>query len=241
MIAGTLALLEEPADEPLEDYHDSGRRAVDVDASHTYLDSYRVQTGRIAGRVSTETERVIVDGSHVEIERRDTEETVATPFVADVTDDGWILAERTHSTDEEHRPPWPFSQFQVVTGANVTPMGLDVPAFVERQEREGRNVSIEMTSHEREHSGDTRINWERRNLEQGKRANVGAALTVEWRGEFVRLVVYESGYTAIWEPENAAPSLVARFVHDELIPVAVPLDEDEGDEETTEQQEVTNA
>jgi len=234
MIAGTLAVLEEPAAAPLSDYHDSGQRALDVDESHTYLDEYRIQQGRVAGRVKQEAERVHINGSDIAVERTPTRATVATPFIADVDRDGWILAERTHTTGEDHLPPWPFSQFQVITGATITPMGLDVPAFVERQQDAGREVTVEMTTTEREHSGDTRIQWESQSVDAATRANVGTALTVHWGGRFVRLVAYASGYVAIWEPE-LPPATVGRFVHEEVVPVAVPLDEDE----ETEQQEVT--
>jgi len=132
MIAGTIAMLTEAADDPLEDYHDSGQRAIDVEASHTYLDGHRIQSGMVAGPVPEQTEQVTLDGSSIEVEQRDTRRLAASEFVADVDGAGWILAERTQPTDEEHRPPWPFTIFSTRLGYEIEPMGFDPTAFVER-------------------------------------------------------------------------------------------------------------
>jgi len=232
MIAGTFATLAAPADEPLEDYHDSANRTLDVDASHTYLDGHRIQSGMIAGDVTETVERVTTAGGDIDVEQRETQRTAATEWVADVDTDGWILAERTWPSDEEHKPDWPFSAFEVLTGQEIQPMAFDPAAFVERQRDEDREPVVEMTTVGSPNG--TRINWGRDPGLKGKRANTGVALATRWAGEFVRLVVYASGYTAIWEPADMAPELVGRFVHEELIPIAEPLTEGE----TTEQEEL---
>jgi len=237
MIAGTLALLEEPADDPLDNHYDSGGRAVDVEASHTYLDGYRVQTGTIAGDVTTERERVSLSGSSIEVERRPTSKKAASEFVADVTDQGWVLAERTWSTEEEHRPDWPFSDLQILTGQTIVPMALDPGEFVENQLDADRSPSVEMRTIEG--ADGTEISWTNTTGSQGTLANVGVALRTQWQGMYLRLVVYESGYVAIWEPEDMAPEALGRFVHEEIVPVAEPLEDQDEDETETEQTEVT--
>jgi hypothetical protein len=233
VIAGTLGLLRETADEPLDNHYDSGGRAVDVEASHSYLDGYRVQTGIIAGDVQTEREAVALSGSSIEVERRPTNKKAASEFVADIEHQGWILAERTWSTEEDHLPPWPFSDLQRLTGQEIVPMGLDPTEFVENQVDADRTTSVEMTTVESRDG--TQISWRRADASQGRQANVGCALTVKWNSTFVRLCIYASGYLAIWEPEDMRPQELGRFVHEEIVPVAEPLaDEDEAETEQTE-------
>lgn len=236
MIAGQLAFLAEPADDPLENYHDDGRRAVDVESAISYLDDeLTVQHGMVAGRVPKQEERVTLAGHEIETEQRDVERTVASEWVADVTGGGWILAERTHSSDREDQPRWPFSDFQTRTGRRIEPVEFAPQEFVRRQRDQDRDYTIEMAS--REFNGDdVSIEWGSGALKKDAiKSDVGVALTTLWDGHFVRLVVYGSGYLAIWEPEEMAIEAVARFVHEEVAPIAhVPEDDEETEQDTLE-------
>lgn len=58
MWAGTLAILDEPADDPLETEIERGVGGIEVEESYQYLDGERVQSGIIAGRVPNHEERV---------------------------------------------------------------------------------------------------------------------------------------------------------------------------------------
>lgn len=231
MIAGTLGMLAEPVADPLEDYSDSGGRVCEVEASHTYLDGHRIQSGQIAGTVPVHEERVDTTGGEIDVEQRTTRKTVASEWVADVQQDGWILAERTWPTEEDHRPEWPFAAVEVLCGQDIVPMAFDPAAFADSQD----DAVVEMTTIES--ANGTRINWDRDPGRSGTRANTGVALETQWGGQFVRLAMYASGYLAIWEPADWAPEKVGRFVHEEIIPVAEPAEQ--ADE--TVQQEVSEA
>lgn len=236
MIAGTFARLDEPADEPLENFHDSGYRALHVKRTQTYLeDDLTIQSGLVSGRVPTRTEKVITDGHEISIEKKKTEEKVATKWVADVSGKGWILSERTHSSDLEHEPPWPFNDLEVRTGREIYPLRLKPWRFVRNQRDAGRQVDVEFVG--REHaSNDVSIEWGKGATgASAEKADIGAAMTVHWRGKFVRLVLYSSGYLAIWEP-NMVPSLLGRFIHEEIIPVSYVGDDET--EEVVKQQEL---
>ena len=236
MIAGTLGFLSQTVDGPLENHYESGYRGVDLDTSLQYLDNHRVQQGVVAGRVTQQSEHVHVGSGHIDVETDKREEIVASEFLADVEEGGWILSERTWTTDEEHLPDWPFSLFSTRLGVEIEPMGLDVSQFVKNQQDAGRDLSVEMATQEGAHSDNVEIQWGKRvSQQEAIQSNVGTALTVNWNGTFVRLVVYDSGYIAVWEPGDLSP-VIGRFVHEEIVPVAVPL----GDvEEDSEQQEVT--
>lgn len=237
---GALGFLADTADRPLEDRHEKGYRAIEVDGSYEYLDGHRVQTGKVADRVPTMKEQVYLDGSTIEVEQETGSKLVASEWLADVQADGWILAERTYSSDEDYLPDWPFSYFGRTIGTEIRPMGIDVSAFVERQEEHGRSYEVEMTTTESMSDG-VRVDWGRSASKQAAtRANVGVALTTHWKSDFVRLVCYSSGYLAIWEPEQWSTEMVGRFVHEEIVPVAVELeDEEAADESETEQTEVS--
>jgi hypothetical protein len=239
MIAGALAKLSEPVDEPIDNYHDSGQRAVDVDSSIQYLDGHRVQNGTVAGPVKQEEEIVDVTGHTIEVERRQRENIVASEWLADVEADGWIMADRTYTTEEDHRPPFPFSLFETRLGVEIQPMYFDVEAFVKRQREHDRSMAVEMASIEGSESEDVRIDWGKSvSVDQALQSNVGTAMQIHWRDRFIRLVIYESGYTALWSEEDVTP-VVGRFVHEELAPIAVTEAELEEDDHT--QAEVTGS
>jgi len=86
----------------------------------------------------------------------------------------------------------------------------------------------------REFNGDDiSIQWGQGAMQKDAiKSDVGVALTTLWNGEFVRLVVYGSGYFAVWEPEEMAIEQFARFVDEEIVPIARVLEDDEAEDET---------
>jgi hypothetical protein len=230
MIAGQIGMLSETVDEPIDNYHDSGQRAIDVDRSIQYLDGHRLQSGMVAGRVRQHNEFVDVDSHSIERGREKREELVASEWLADVQQDGWIMADRTYTTEDDRLPPFPFSLFETRLGVEIQPMYFDVHQFVERQRDHERGMSVEMASIEGSESDDVRIDWGKSvSKDQALQSNVGTAMRVHWDDRFIRLVLYESGYTAIWS-EKEPTAVVGRFIHEELAPVAVTEAELEEDE-----------
>lgn len=242
MIAGQFGLLSEPADEHLKHYHDqTGRRALEVEDTQTYLDDdeLAIQCGQVAGDVTKQEERVTLDGHEIETETRDVSRRVASEWVADVDGEGWILAERTHSSDLEHEPPWPFNDFETYVGREIAPMYLKPWEFVRRQRDAGREYSIEMATKEY-NSDDVKIDWGKDATKSvAENADVGVALTTFWNGVHVRLVIYASGYLAIWEPAEMNPKLLGKFITEEIVPI-VHYGEDALEEETDEQATLEN-
>ncbi|PCR89343.1 hypothetical protein [Natrinema ejinorense] len=235
MIDGTLAFLQETADEPLANYHDT-HRALHVESAVSYLDDeLTVQRGQVAGRVPKEEEIVGMDGHEIEVERETRKRTVASDWIADVQDGGWVVSERTHTppkNDEHLEVDWPFTEFVKRTGFGIDPVGFSPAEFVRQQRDAGRDYTIEMASREY-NMDDVSIEWGKGALKKdGVKSNVGVALTTHWRDMFVRLVVYGSGYFAIWEPEGMTVEEFARFVDEEIVPVAYVLEDEESEEET---------
>ncbi|MFC6766048.1 hypothetical protein [Natrinema soli] len=238
MIDGKLAFLTETVDNPLENYHDT-HRSLHVESAVSYLnDELTVQRGQVAGRVPKEEEIVNRDGHEIEVERETRTRTVASDWIADVTGGGWIVAERTHSArdqDDHLKVDWPFTEFVKRTGVEIDRVGLSPAEFVRNQRDADRDYTIEMAS--REFNGDDiSIQWGQGAMQKDAiKSDVGVALTTLWNGEFVRLVVYGSGYFSIWEPEEMAIEQFARFVDEEIVPVAYVLEDDQEEDEAEQQ------
>jgi hypothetical protein len=231
MISGQLALLAEPAADPLENHHDQTGRALEVEETQAYLDELTIQSGLVAGEVPQEEERVLLDGHEIETETRKVTRKVASEWVADVDGEGWILAERTHTSDLEHEPDWPFNEFSRFAGPEIAPVRLKPWEFVRNQRDADREWTVEMATHE-SNLDDVTIEWGHGALKsKAVNADVGVALTTHWQGEFVRLVIYSSGYLAIWEPEEMKSELLGRFIHEEIVPIATFDDEAKVEEE----------
>lgn len=230
MIAGQLALLNDPADEQLANYHDQTGRALEVEETQTYLnDDLTIQSGMIAGEVPKQDERVILDGHEITVEKRDVKRRVPSKWIADVDGKGWILAERTHSSDLEHEPDWPFNDFATRTGREISPVRFKPWEFVRHQRDEGRSWTVEMASRE-QNLDDVSINWGTAQKHDAINADVGVALTTHWRDMFVEVCLYGSGYLAIWDPPEMKPELLGRFIDEEIIPISYFGDEAEIDE-----------
>ena len=233
MIAGTLAVLDEPADEPLANHHDSGFRAVHVKETQKTFEDSVVQRGEIAGRVPDTRKEIALAGHRIETDTTDTTRKEATTWVADVAGAGWICAESTFPTDEEFKPAWPYSAFETRTGREIRKVKVDPGAFVQAQEDAGRDTKVEYVGRT-EGEDSTSIEWGKGATQsRATSADVGVALTTFWDGEFVRVIVYASGYIAVWEPEEWPASAFARFVTEEVLPAAyISEDHEESDQAT---------
>ncbi|WP_226041538.1 hypothetical protein [Natrinema sp. DC36] len=236
MISGQLALLAEPAAEPLENHHDQTGRALEVEETQAYLDGLTIQSGLVAGEVPQEEERVLIDGHEIETETRKVKRKVASEWVADVDGEGWILAEQTHTSDLEADPDWPFNEFSRFAGPEIAPVRLKPWEFIRNQRDADRTWNVEMVTQE-SNLDDVTIEWGHGALKsKATDADVGVAGTIFWNDIYIRLVIYASGYLAIWEPAEMKPELLGRFIHEEIVPVATFNDEAEVEEdESTDQ------
>lgn len=230
MQAGTIAILpEETAAERLKSFQ-NGLRALDVQKTLAYLDEARVQQGRVMDMVETQDEHVFVDGEAIEVEREDAEERVWTDWIADVTDAGFVAAERTTGSD----PTFPFDIFRARTGVVVEPAYVNVPAFADAQDdldvwlvgrKELDEDGLERQAVNMDYNDPTAA-------QLATDANVGLGFRTAWNSTMVRGVLYASGYLALYD-NGVGPIQFARFVREEVIPHAyVPGPEDEPEQAT---------
>ncbi|MFB1066463.1 hypothetical protein [Natrinema sp. H-ect4] len=202
----------------------------EVEETQTFLDDLVIQSGLVAGEVPKEEELVLTDEHEIETESRTVSKTVASEWVADVDGRGWVLADRTHTSDLEHEPDWPFNEFSKLAGREIAPVRLKPWEFVRNQRDAGRTWTVEMTTHE-SNLDDTTIEWGNGALRsKAVNSDVGVALTTFWNNIHVRLVIYSSGYIAIWEPAEMKPEMLGRFLHEEIVPIATFDDEAEVEE-----------
>lgn len=222
MIAGSLALLEHPASEPLESYSSGGFSTLDVRQTQTYLDDATVQHGRAAATVEGEQEEIHVAGGEIDVESAPVNKKVWTEWVADVTDAGFVVAERTAGSE----PPFPFGLIESRTGSLVTPARIDVGQFVAAQRDADRDYEIWMAGRKTEIEDDDApddvdIHYGSGALSKDAiQAEIGTGFRVHWHGSWVRGVLYASGYVAIYDPESWRTPQFARFVREEILPVA---------------------
>lgn len=232
MIAGTLALLREPADAPLADYHDGGYSALDVESTQEYLDGRRVQEGMAASQVETRLQKVHLDGSDIETSREQVLQTVATNWVADVTTETpWVVAESTTPGPE---PPFPFDLISARTGTIAEPVELDPAQFVANQLDAGNDLQTEMLAHESANEKNTTMDYgQPPGAKRAARdANIGVGFKTPWRSTVVRGIIYGSGYLAVYAPSSWGSAQFARFVDEEIVPIASVPEADEDAQQT---------
>lgn len=101
MHAGTLGVLSEPADDPLESWarNDGRPPALDVRQTQDTFDGHPVQTGRAAARVEVSQRDVLIDGASVTTSSVDTVETAYAEWLAEVTRSGVVLASSVAADD----------------------------------------------------------------------------------------------------------------------------------------------
>lgn len=225
MIAGTIALLEDTTDDPLESTS-SGFSTIDVRETLTYLDDATVQHGRACAHVEAQHEEVSVNGTEIETETVTGREDAYTEWVADVTDAGFVVTERTAGSE----PMFPFDLFEVATGCRLSEARLDTSAFVTAQ-REGENAPDVWFSGSKAETEDD-LDPDDVDMAYGRDANqaggnVGTGFRTSWNGRRVKGIMYSSGYIAVYSDWVTADAF-AQFVREEVLPHAETPDGEGG-------------
>lgn len=243
MIAGDLALLDETTDETLDSYYRrSPPRALDVDATQAELTEDRhVQSGTAVSTVdATETDVVFQadaegDTVGVEVERVDASETVASDWIADVSDSGLLAAASTVDTGD--LLPFPYDVLAERTGRDVRLLQIDVEAlYADWHSRDDlADVWLKGVSEDGsdDDEGGTRIDYHDHADADDEPADLGVGFRVRWGGTIARGVAYASGYVAVYNA--ATPGEFVSFVEDEILPhtgAEAPEDEEAGRQET---------
>jgi len=215
MIAGTIALLEGTADDELES-KSSGFSTLDVRETLTYLDHSTVQHGRACAHVDTQHEEVFVDGTTIETETVSHPEEAYTEWVADVTDAGFIVTERTAGSDSA----FPFDLFEVATGCRLSEARLDPGAFITAQ-REAENAPDVWFSGSKAETEDD-LDPDDVDMAYGRDANqaggnVGVGFRTSWNGRRIKGIMYASGYLAVYS-DWVDTTAFAQFVREEVLP-----------------------
>lgn len=226
MIAGTLGILEDTVTARLKSKNGGGFTTLDVQGRDEYLDGAAVQYGRACSTVESTQEEIHVLDGEIEVESVGTKERVWTEWVADVTDAGFVVAERTHSEN----PMFPFDLFRAATGETVDPARIDPGAFVRQQDDVDLWFSGSKAETPDTEPNDVDMGYGRDANQAG--GNVGVGFETGWNGTTVRGVMYASGYVAVYN-DTWGPMQFARFVRDAILPVAHVPDTEEGTEQDT--------
>lgn len=218
MIAGTILVLDEPADEPLEPFFRDGHRlpALDVGQTQDTFDDRPIQSGEAAATIVKERDVPTVgsyassDGKTLMTERREINEKMHIDWVADVTGTGLILASSVEGID--------FGDFPLDLIYNIT-QREPKPRFVDI---EGLHIAwdeddvLDSTWLNAAEGGDgTRIDYHE-DASAENRANIGLGFQRFWSGSIMRGVVYESGYIALYS--CSVPTNAIQFVTEEILP-----------------------
>jgi hypothetical protein len=234
MIAGTILMLAEPADEPLESWFRGGGAlpALDVNLTQDSLDGRPVQSGEAATTIVTERDEPTVasdfDGNSHSIvkERAEVSEKMHIDWVADVTGTGLFLASSVEGTEISD---FPVDLIYNVTGHEPKPREVDV---------EGLHIAWDEADaldntwlNAADGGNGTRIDYHE-DASEDLRATIGLGFKRLWSGTLMEGVVYESGYIALYT--CSVPSDAVRFIEEEILPHAYV---DEGDVGRTEEGE----
>lgn len=235
MIGGTLAVFDEPLDEPLETDIRGRRNGIDVDDTQQELGGGEgpIQSGLAAGTVDGREQTVMfpttADGepAGIVVESEPTRDMVATEWVADPTGSGAIVAT---STVEQDPIAFPWDVFTARVGPSVDPVRINTDALVSRWHGDEIGADLEDVWLQGDHDGDgTQINYHDSADADGG-TGLGVGFKVAWDGALERGVAYESGYVAIYTLEN--PATFMRFLRDEILPVCgIPVDTDQDSED----------
>ena len=217
MLAGTLGVLETPADEQLESYFASGGEipALDVEQTQTSFDDRPIQSGKVAGYVDETVQDISVgvtaDGEPVaiDVEERPERTRTVTEWVADVTASGIIMAESVAGDDVA---AFPFDLFWNVTGSKVTRPWIDVEGLHRQWSREDVLGDVWMVGKD---PGDGAQMSYHDAADESDSPTFGLGFERPWNGTVMRGVAYESGYIAVYNTNH--PSLFIRFIDEELM------------------------
>lgn len=234
MIAGTLAQLDEPADDILESALTTGTPgklpALYVEESQTLLEGEQViQGGSAAGRVKDTRSEIAIptdqDGNPttIDVDREDTKRQMATDWVADVRKTGIIAAE---STGDEEPYPFPFDLVAAQTNRSVQLLQFDIAEMYSAWKRDDALLEVWMRGAE---FGDgTTIEYHQ---EAGNDTpNVGLGFSATHGGVVLSGVIYKSGYLALHN--SGSPVQFIQFVEERILPYALSADDEESDQST---------
>lgn len=228
MIAGTLAVLDEPADEPLSEYiHDRGFPALAVGRTQQALDGAQVQTATAAARVNDTATDVFTGRTHdtndvyVDADTHDTTTAVTTELVCDATNTGIVLAESVYGDDDT---AFPFDVVWNVAERKPVRQRVAVSDLHAAWSRDDVLGDVWMTGAD---SGDgARIAYHDR-ADDADVPTIGLGFERPWDGTAVKGVVFASGYIALYSASSA--SRAVRFIADELLPYCSDDEEGGGD------------
>jgi len=217
MIAGTLFILNNPVDEPLETHFQHGRLpALQVKDTQETFGNTTVQAGEAAASITKEVtvpEVATVSGEDrktliTEQERQ--AERMHIDWVADVTDSGLLLASSVEGTDFDE---FPVDLFLSRTGEQPIPQYIDVEALHIDWDDADELDSAWLNAAE---TGDGSSIDYNQNARTDQPASIGLGFERFWNGSVMRGVIYQSGYVALYS--CSIPSRAVQFVAEEILP-----------------------
>ncbi|PSP80151.1 hypothetical protein BRC81_02880 [Halobacteriales archaeon QS_1_68_20] len=232
MIAGTLALLESPAEDPLETWSNDGSPpALDVRDTQQNLDGGSVvQHGVAAGRVTrTRVDVDVAPNGTILTTSDEVPQEVTSEWVADVTGSGLVVAESVYGSGEF---AFPFDVIASQTNERPEQLAIDVESLGRSWEADEEDGLLDTWMVGRDDGEGARISYHQdAHPTDAREATIGLGFERDWRGTVARGVVYRSGYVAIWRDWTHA--VFCRFVEQELLPFAFVPEDDEEAEQTT--------
>lgn len=221
MLAGTIGVLDAPADEPLSDTteNDQSLPALAVSATQSDLDGEGIaQECTAAARVEKEREEPVVYDGGITTSREPHSVEVVSDLVTDVTGTGVVVAERLKGGD----PPFPFTLVSAQTGRNIQRHHVDVEGFVRSFDADDILDTWLVGSEDDDGEGVTMDYNDRADPEKAPDATVGFGFTLSWNETIASGVLYASGYVAIHTSWTAA--VFCKFVADRILPHAYTVD-----------------
>lgn len=231
MIAGTLARLSNPIDEPLESWFSGNTLpGLHVEKTQDSFDDRPIQSGSVATRVDRDKTRVSVgetaDGEPEALLTEKTEETVTlhTEWVADVTGTGLIVPE---SSDGDGQLDFPFDVFWNVADRDIERLTVEVFELHRAWDAEDALGDVWMAGSNQ--ADGTSINY-RDSVDDDVEPTIGLGFVRPWEGYAFKGVIYESGYVAIYNTNSATQFI--RFVDEEILPYVRQAENDEEEQAT---------
>jgi len=228
VIAGTLAVLDEPTDEPLDGFiRDDGYPALAVTNTQTTVDDATPQTGTVAGRIEDSVTQVHTgtdqnDVPYVETEREDAIQRIATDYYADVTGTGAVLAESIAANEQL---PFPFDVIGAVAGTGIERRQIDVRTLFTDWDGDGGLSDVWMAGND-EFGAAMAYHGQASDVEP----TMGIGFRRAWNGTTIKGVAWASGYVACYNARHAADGL--QFVADEILPYTETWDADQHQDQT---------
>ncbi|MDS0258534.1 hypothetical protein NDI56_03800 [Haloarcula sp. S1CR25-12] len=227
MIAGTLFVLDDTADEPLETWFRNGRLpALDVHAHQQTFGDGTVQSGEAAASIVKEVDVPEVatvankDTKSLITERREQNEKMHIDWVADVTGTGIILASSVEGTEFGD---FPVGLFYSRTGQEPRAQYIDVEGLHTHWDDADELDTTWLNAAEDIDGEGSSIDYHD-NARSSEPATIGLGFGRFWDGTVMRGVVYQSGYVALYNCDVASNAV--QFVAEEILPHCYE-DEDE--------------